>query len=92
MMGQHGMNSSGGRTRTGAPVEALTLAEAFQRIVATETKFLPQVRQASATLGGLVEHVIVVDGDRSTRCTRSKELDALYVVDPGSPLSSAVLM
>lgn len=49
---------------TSAPGQiAYQVGHAEARLIITETKFLANVRQAVATLGGLVEHIIVVDGE-----------------------------
>ncbi|KAA9160510.1 long-chain fatty acid--CoA ligase [Amycolatopsis acidicola] len=44
---------------------AYQVGHAEARLVITESRFLPGVRPAMSTLDGLVEHVVVVDGERA---------------------------
>ncbi len=49
---------------TSAPEQiAYQTGHAEARLIITETKFLANVRLAAATLGDLVEHIIVIDGE-----------------------------
>ncbi|MEV6985408.1 long-chain fatty acid--CoA ligase [Sphaerisporangium sp. NPDC051017] len=56
---------------------AYQVGHAEAKLVITETKFLPKVREAIASLGDLVENIIVVDGETGTSQGIEKTLEAV---------------